>query len=359
MRKIFATAITLCAAVVGMTWGSATRAAGDQPLAGMTLRVGTWGGSWRDARQELIGKKLEAMGAKIEYVIGSPRDNFAKLIAARRQGDLPIDVMEISPELTVTLDKQGFLEPLNYQAIPNAAHLDSIYRTPSAVATQVIQIGIAYNKKKFDELGLPAPKSFADLANPKLAGHVAMTDVNAIEAPYILVAFAMLGGGNESNLDPGFRRIADLKVAYNYKASTDLATKFTLGEIWAAPWHAGWVLRVARGGFPLAHADPQVGDRHGLIAEEYMGIMKGTKVRAAAEAWINTALDPDVQLQFARKVGVVPTNGLALAKMKDDPDLKNFMWSQDAQRQAFHMNWRVVEPQMPSIVDRWSRMMVH
>jgi len=305
----------------------------------------------------LIGKKIEAMGAKVEYVIGSPRDNFAKLLAARRQGDLPIDVMEISPELTVTLEKQGLLEPLNYQAIPNAAHLDKIYRTPSAVATQVIQIGIAYNKKKFDELGLPAPKSFGDLFNPKLAGHVAMTDINAIESPYVLVAFAMLDGGSEANLDPGFKKIADLKVAYNYKASTDLATKVTLGEIWAAPWHAGWVLRVARGGFPLAHADPQVGDKKGLIAEELMGVMKGTKVRAAAEAWINQSLDPNVQIEFARKVGVVPTNGDALAKMKDDPDLKNFMWSQDAQRAAFHMDWKLVEPKMPSIIDKWSRMM--
>jgi putative spermidine/putrescine transport system substrate-binding protein len=358
MRKLL-TIGAVCATALGVAALLTPSFAQDKPLAGMTLRVGTWGGSWRDARHELIGKKLEEMGAKIEYVIGSPRDNFAKLIAARRQGDLPIDVMEISPELTLTLDKQGFVEPLNYKAIANSSNVDSIYRTPTAVATQVIQIGIAYNKKKFDELGLPAPKSFADLANPKLAGHVAMTDVNSIEAPYVLVAFAMLGGGSESNLDPGFKKIGDLKVAYNYKSSTDLATKFTLGEIWAAPWHAGWVLRVARGGFPLAHADPQVGDKHGLIAEEFMGIMKGTKVRAAAEAWINRALEPDVQMTFARKVGVVPTNGIALAKMKDDPDLKNFMWSQDAQRKAFHMNWKLVEPQMPSIADRWSRVMAH
>lgn len=348
--------MALSAALLGLTWSDASYAQ-DRPFAGVTLRVGTWGGSWREARHELIGKKLEEMGAKVEYVIGTPRDNFAKLLTARRQGDLPIDLMEISPELTLTLEKQGFLEPLNYQAIPNAASTDQIYRTPSAVATQVIQIGIAYNKKKFDELGLPKPTSFADLYNPKLAGHVAMTDINSIEAPYLLVAFAMLGGGNETNLDPGFKKISELKAAYNYKASTDLATKVTLGEIWTAPWHAGWVLRIARSGFPLAHADPKVGDKHGMIAEEFMGIMKGTKARAAAEFWINRSLEADVQIQFARKVGVVPTNGKALAQMKGDPDLKNFMWSETDQRSAFHMNWKVVEPQMPSIVDKWSRMM--
>jgi putative spermidine/putrescine transport system substrate-binding protein len=357
MQTILTTVMALSAALVGLTWSDATYAQ-DRTFAGVTLRVGTWGGSWREARHDLIGQKLEQMGAKIEYVIGTPRDNFAKLLTARRQGDSPIDVMEISPELTLTLEKQNFLEALNYQALPNAANLDQVYRTPSAVATQVIQIGIAYNKEKFNELGLPAPTSFADLFSPKLAGHVAMTDINTIEAPYVLVAFAMLAGGNESNLDPGFKKISDLKVAYNYKASTDLATKVTLGEIWAAPWHAGWVLRIARSGFPLAHTDPKVGDKHGMIAEELMGIIKGTKARAAADFWINKSLEPDVQIAFARKVGVVPTNSKALAQMKDDPDLKNFMWSEDAQRRAFHMNWKVVEPQMPSIVDKWNRMIV-
>src|SRR5687768_11546103 len=149
MWRTLTAAVALSATLLGLTWSEASYAQ-DRPLAGQTLRVGTWGGSWREARHELIGKKLEELGAKIEYVIGTPRDNFAKLITARRQGDLPIDVMEISPELTLTLAKQGFLEPLNYQAIPNAAGTDAaMYQTPTAVAAQSIQIGIAYNKKKY------------------------------------------------------------------------------------------------------------------------------------------------------------------------------------------------------------------
>ncbi len=345
-------------AVVGAlaaVWIGDGRAQDAKRFDGVTLRVGTWGGSWREARHELIGKKLEALGAKVEYVLGHPRDNFAKLIAARGRGDTPLDVMEISPELTLTLDKQGFLEELNYKTLPNAVDLDASYRTPSAVATQVIQIGIAYNKKKFDELGLPKPTSFADLYHPKLAGRVAMTDINAIEAPYVLAALAALGGGDEQNLDPGFKKLAELKPAYFYKASPDLSTKFTLGEIWAAPWHAGWVLRVSRTGFPLAHADPKVGTREGILAEELHGIIKGTKVREAAEVWINQALDPEVQIQFARKVGVVPTNARALTRMADDPDLKPFMWRPADQQRTFRMNWKLVEPQMPTIVDRWNR----
>lgn len=330
--------------------------AAERRFDGVTLRVGTWGGSWRDARHELIGKKLEALGAKVEYVVGHPRDNFAKLLAARARGELPIDVIEISPEIRLTLEKQGLFEPLEYGALPNAKDLDPVYRMPNAVATQVIQIGIAYNAKKFEELGLPKPTSLADLFHPKLAGRVAMTDINTIEAPYILVGLALLGGGNEQNLAPGFRKLAELKPAYYYRASPDLSTKFTLGEIWAAPWHAGWVLRVRRTGFPMAHADLKMGDRQVVLAEELMGIMKGTRARAAAEYWINQALDPVTQFEFAKKVGVIPTSRQALLRVGDDPELKDLVtWRAEEQKNVFRMNWDVIEPKMPSIVDQWNR----
>jgi len=356
MRKGLVVTLACLTGLLGLIWAREARsAAAEKRLQGVTLRVGTWGGSWREARHDLIGKKLEEMGAKVEYVLGHPRDNFAKLIAARARGETPIDVMEISPELALTLEKEGFLDKLNYQALPNAANVDASYRTPAAVATQVIQIGIAYNKQKFDELGLPHPASWADLFHPKLAGRVAMTDINTIEAPYILVGLAMLAGGGEKNIDPGYQKLKELKPAYYYKASPDLSTKITLGEIWAAPWHAGWVLRVKRTGFPLAHADPKVGEKVGMIAEELMGILRGTKAREAAEFWINQALDPEVQIQFAKKVGVIPTSSKALARTGEDPDLKGFMWREADQRRAYRMNWQVVEPQMPTWVDKWNR----
>ncbi len=355
MRKNLSVLSLLLVAVLYAAWQQDAEGQ-DKRLNGVTLRVGTWGGSWREARHEMIGKKLEQMGVKVEYVLGHPRDNFAKLVAARAKGARPpLDVMEISPELTLALQKQGFLDEINYAALPNAADVDPIYRLPTAVATQVIQIGIAYNEKKFGELGLPRPTSFADLFRPELAGRVAMTDINTIEAPYILVALAHLGGGTAQNIDPGFRKLSELKPAYLYKSSTDLSTKFTLGEIWAAPWHAGWVLRVKRAGFPLAHADPQVGGAKGIIAEELMAVIRGTEAREAAEFWINAALDPENQLAFAKAVGVIPTNGKALQHMGQDPDLKDFMWQPGSHKAAFRMDWKVVEPQMPAWIDKWNR----
>ena len=63
---------------------------------GKTLRVGTWGGSWRDSLEKTVGAKVEARGAKVEYVLDSPTGNAAKLIAARGRA-APFDSMDAAP----------------------------------------------------------------------------------------------------------------------------------------------------------------------------------------------------------------------------------------------------------------------
>ena len=60
---------------------------------GVTLKVATWGGSWKENIVNKIVPKFEAMGGEIEFVTGSPQSNLAKLIAAR--GRAPFDVMEV------------------------------------------------------------------------------------------------------------------------------------------------------------------------------------------------------------------------------------------------------------------------
>ena len=58
--------------------------------------------------------------------------------------------------------------------------------------TWLYYVGIAYNTEKFREQGIPTPKSWADLWNPKLAGHIdipALTTPQGI--PFIVAASAV------------------------------------------------------------------------------------------------------------------------------------------------------------------------
>jgi len=94
------------------------RAQGSQRFDGVTLRVGVFGGSWKDAVQTIVGSKLEAQGLKIEYVAGNPAENFAKIVAARGAA-VPIDIMELDPPTRIAMARNNFLEDLSEEPLPN------------------------------------------------------------------------------------------------------------------------------------------------------------------------------------------------------------------------------------------------
>ena len=108
--KAWFTGLTLAASVL------ATPAFAGQ-FDGVTLRVGTWGGSWKANMEELIVPKFEAEGGKIEFVTGSPQANFAKLVAAR--GNAPFDLMEVLDAQVADMLELDYLQNLDLSKIPN------------------------------------------------------------------------------------------------------------------------------------------------------------------------------------------------------------------------------------------------
>ena len=342
----------LCAGAIALAGGHGANA--EERFDGMTLRVATWGGSWRDRIQELIGSELEKRGAKVEYVIGNALENFNKLVAARGQKP-PFDVMEFQSDLWKPLLDSGFLMPLPYASIPNAAGLGGTQKGKETVSTWTLEEGVVYNAAKFKELGLAKPTRYSDLFNSKLAGRIAWPDISY--GPYALIGLSTESGGDELNVDPGLKRLKEANVGYFYRSSVELSTKFASGDVWAAPWHAGWALRVSRTGVPLAMAFPQVKDRKGVIASGMVGIVKGTEVPAAAEFFVNRYLSPEVQEALGRANGVAPVNPAALAAMQKDPKLAELMLlTPQSIGEAYAINWSKID--LASIIDKWNHEML-
>jgi hypothetical protein len=63
-RAAALTVLVILALVLALTAPAPVPA--QRPLDGTTVRVATWGGSWRDAIHPLVGTKLEAQGDKME-----------------------------------------------------------------------------------------------------------------------------------------------------------------------------------------------------------------------------------------------------------------------------------------------------
>ena len=120
---------SLAGAVVALVVGLWTPGAQGQakPFDGVTLRVATFGGPWRDDLAKNLAPKIEALGGKVEFIIGSPQDNLAKLIAARGR-EPPFDVVEILDAQVDQVIEGGLIIPLDYAAIPNASQIESWQR---------------------------------------------------------------------------------------------------------------------------------------------------------------------------------------------------------------------------------------
>ena len=344
-----ALALALLAVSVMPAWTQAQ----EERFDGVTIRVATWGGSWRDRMQELIGAEFEKRGGKVEYVVGNALENFNKLIAARGQKP-PFDVMEFQSDLWKPLLDAGFLAPLPFARLPNAAGHSPKQRDDVTVSTWTLEEGIVYNADKFKELGLPKPQKYSDLFNEKLKGRVAWPDISY--GPYAIIGLATESGGDELNIDPGLKRLKEAGIDYYYKSSVELSTKFASGDVWAAPWHAGWAVRVKRTNVPLAMSFPAVKDRQGIIASGMVGIVKGNEVQKAAEFWVNRYLSPEVQEKLGRANGIAPINAGALAAMRGDPFLAELMLlTPEDIGKAYAIDWAKID--LSQIIDKWNRAM--
>lgn len=321
---------------------------------GVTLRVATWGGSWRDRIEELIGSQLERRGIKVQYVVGNPLENFNKLIAARGQKP-PFDVMEFQSDLRKPLIDSGLLMPLPVSEIPNASAYLASQHDKYTIDTWTLEEGIVYNEEKLKQNGIPVPKKYSDLFDPKLKGRIAWPDISY--GPYAIIGLSTEFGGDELNIDPGLKRLQEANVGYFYKSSVELSTKFASGDVWAAPWHAGWALRVKRTNIPVAMAFPAVKARHGVLANGMVGIVKGTDAKKAAELFVDLYLSPEVQEKLGRANGVAPVNVAALNSMKADPLLDRLMLlTPSAIAGAYAIDWDRID--LSSIVEKWNRMSV-
>ena len=110
---------------------------------GVTLKVATWGGSWKANMEKIIVPKFEALGGKIEFVTGSPAANFAKLVAGR--GRAPFDVMDVLDAQVGDFAQVDYLQPINLDLIPNKVNLQPFQYNTTYVGSWNTQETICYN----------------------------------------------------------------------------------------------------------------------------------------------------------------------------------------------------------------------
>lgn len=320
-----------------------------------TLRVATWGGSWRDAVEKSVSSKLNAHGIAVEYELGGPSDHLAKLIAARRAGQFPFSVLEIASDVPILLSQSGLMEKIDYTRLSNAKPFPEWMRGATGVAYTISVEGIVYNKEQFQKAGIPAPKTYMDLADNRLRGKVAFPNISHNQHWNAVVALAYENSGSESKLDASLPLLAKINPLYYYTSSIELGNRFGAGEIWAAPWQAGWTVRLKRQGVPVEiQYTSTVPGKRGAVTPNELGIVGNTPQRDAAYLYVEQFLAPDSQYGFGVATGTTPVSSQARNKMLEDPVLRETVLLTDADiANAFKIDWSALDARQWR--DTWNR----
>jgi putative spermidine/putrescine transport system substrate-binding protein len=352
-RRQFIKASAAGSLALAGAWGRGARA----QSAPTTIRVATWGGSWRDSLDKNLAPRLAAKGIKLEYVLGNPDGNIAKLIAARRQGQVPFDVMDFTPAQKTLLIHGGIFEKIDYDKIPNAKTIPGWAREEQLISVQYTGDGIVYDADRLKEAGAAPPQHYDELKNAKIDSHLAFPEPANGAHWSTVTALAYAGGGSESNMAPAIRLVNEIKPAIFYSSSPDLATKFGSGAVWIAPWQSGWGLRLRKAGQPVNVAYPKIGEHTGALWPIAQGVIKGSPNVAAAHEFINEFLSFETQYGHGKSTGSLPVNGQARAKLAEDPVMQSMLLLTDAQiDNAFRIDWSKLDQKKWR--DTWSREIV-
>lgn len=288
-----------------LTTGAAALAAYTAGLPGVRAQsnqvvVGTWGGDYGQLLGSEIDKPLVApAGIEVLQDIANADPRKTKLLAEKQSRRGTMDVACLSDNDMYLTAQQDLFEKITPDKVSRLGavfpNLQKAYAIPHIYSAQVI----LYNPNKVN----PAPKSFADLWDPKWKGRVGFSDILYTNNT---IAAALAGGGSLSNFEPAKKKLMELRSldVKLYPSNEALAAALKSEEVWITTMWLARGFMWKKSGIPLNHVVPTEG-APAIVFEA--SIPKNSRNKDNAFKYLNAMLDSKAQIAFADKMGYVPT----------------------------------------------------
>jgi putative spermidine/putrescine transport system substrate-binding protein len=239
-------------------------------------------------------------GTKVTLVIGTSLGNLAKIQIAK---DAPeVDVAFNTDLPHIAGKRAGLFEKLDPTVVTNLSSLYDITRDPDGIGAGclVTAIGIGCNPEKYRQAGIPAPKSWNDLWDPRLKGRVAVCSFDVTWIQDFLVLIARLAGGGEKDVRPGIARIKELKnngnLALMPGSPAELENMLTQGLAWVTVSSTNRSYILKSHGFPFEFVYPQEG---ASLTGNWIDVIKNAPHPHAAQAFADHMLSEEGQAILA------------------------------------------------------------
>ena len=280
---------------------------------------------------DLIEEFEQETGIKVTYDVFETLEEMYPVIEA---GGVNYDVVCPSDYMIQKMAENGMLAEINYDNIPNIKNIDPEYMEKAesfdpgnryAVPYTWGTVGILYNTKRVEELGLNPPAKWADLWNPAYQGEILMQD--SVRDAF-MVALKSLGYSLNSTSEAELKEARDLLIAQKPLVQAyvidQVRDKMIGGEAAAGVIYSGEMLFIQEEAarqnldYQLEYVIPEEGTNIWIDA---WVIPKNAKNKENAEKWINFLCRPDIAKKNFEYITYATPN--RAAKELLDPELQN------------------------------------
>ncbi|WJR81791.1 extracellular solute-binding protein [Bradyrhizobium sp. NP1] len=306
-----------------------------------TIVIQTWAGAFIDAMNSVKPDLEKATGTKIEFV--TQASSVAGLQRLEAQKANPqVDLWMTADATAAKALASGVIRPVPADLVPNLKDIPEQLIFPSGPTMWSSPRGIFYRADRTPfEI-----KTWEDLWDPRLKGMIT-TSIDQDKGMFIMIA-ALLAGGNEKNIDPGFEKLKALKANLGviYKADAEALKLVQAGEANVAGYGVlGVVYKLLGPGSNYRFVMPA---KPQFLSVNVITMLKGRPNEAEAAKVLNAILDPGIQERIVEQLGSIPSNRNAKApsSIRDViPPLGDL----------FTPDWDYVNAHYGAWVERWNR----
>ena len=352
--RAVATAVALALALAACSSGEGS---GSGDLAGRTLRVAVYAGSWGESFTRAFVEPFEReTGAEVELVPGGPAD-WLTALRSSKGGTPAYDVVAFTPNVIPSAVSAGVVAPLDTARITDFGQLNTTLVAQSTIGGSqyglpltVGATGIAYRTDKITE----PPTDWSDLLDPRYCGHVAISPLTFNTGVEFLTGLIHEAGGsiaNPADVDAAFARLATIKdcVSAFPADGTSVETGLVNGDAWIAAHWDGRTFVKQNEGQPLGYVYPESGSVGALTS---LFIADGSEETDLAYQFLNYVASSRNQPTFSEGTWYAASNDTNAYPAKFSEQVRNGPGAYD----GFEwIDYQELTPRLPELQARWQQ----
>jgi putative spermidine/putrescine transport system substrate-binding protein len=347
-RRQFQLALGMGAASIALAeMGWPTRARAEE-----NFTLASTGGSWGEGLKEAFidtPKFEDTHKVKVSWEHAIDSVFTAKAMASC--GNPPFSTLAVLQAEAVFLALGGCLQGYDLDICKNYKDIIDAAKEPPRGGVKdwfagycLIVMGFVYNTKEASK-----PASFEELMSPKYKGRVGIPAYSWVGNAWLQVLNKTLGG-NEDNIDPAIKFLADLvkKNDAVIMENTDAVLKaFTREEIVVMPFWNGRCFSLQAAGVPVA-IEYVPGT---MVVSNGFPILKGGKFIELANRFADLTMQGQYQMLMTKRFRYPPAN----KTIQLPADLAAFALPRDKEKNIVGIDYEKMNTHKSNYLDRWNK----